>query len=97
MADTPKKPASKKSSSNPKPDSKTPSTNPAATGSLSANLRSRIPVGNNADLSKGQKAKGIVKGAADGAAGKNAAGLAAGGQLTGALAGAGQALPACGE
>jgi cell wall-associated NlpC family hydrolase len=92
MADTPKKPASKKSSSNPKPDSKTPSTNPAATGSLSANLRSRIPVGNNADLSKGQKAKGIVKGAADGAAGKNAAGLAAGGQLTGALAGAGQAL-----
>jgi cell wall-associated NlpC family hydrolase len=97
MADTPKKPASsKKSSPRAKPDSKTPSlkpsTNPASPGGLSANLRSRIPVGNNADLSKGQKAKGVIKGAADGAAGKNAAGLAAGGQLTGALAGAAQAV-----
>jgi cell wall-associated NlpC family hydrolase len=57
-----------------------------------SSLRSRVPVGNNADLSKGQKAGGLVKGAVDGAQGKNAAGLAAGGQLTGALAGAGQAL-----
>ena len=72
------------------PNSKAPST--ASNENLSSNLRSRIPVGNNADLSKGQKAKGVVKGAMDGAAGKNAAGLAAGGQLTGALAGAGQAI-----
>ena len=99
MADTPKKPVSKKYSPNPKPDSEAPSsssgTNATAQppdGGVSANLRSRIPIGNNADLSKGQKAKGIVKGAADGAAGKNAAGLAAGGQLTGALAGVAQAL-----
>ncbi len=99
MADTPKKPTSRRPSPNQKPDSKAPlptsGTNPAVqppAGGVSANLRSRIPVGNNADLSKGQKAKGIIKGAADGAAGKNAAGLAAGGQLTGALAGAAQAL-----
>ena len=87
MADTPKKPAPNE------PPSK-PATNPTAepAGGASANLRSHIPVGNNADRSKGQKAKGIIKGAADGAAGKNAAGLAAGGQLTGALAGAAQAV-----
>jgi cell wall-associated NlpC family hydrolase len=86
--------ASKKSALKKAPSS-TSGTNPTAqppAGGVSANLRSRIPIGNNADLSKGQKTKGIVKGAADGAAGKNAAGLAAGGQLTGALAGAAQAV-----
>jgi cell wall-associated NlpC family hydrolase len=81
MADTPKKPASK-----------VPSSKPAPSGGVNANLRSRIPVGNNADRSKGKKAKGVVKGAVEGAAGKNAAGLAAGGQITGALAGAAQAV-----
>ena len=88
MADTPKKPASNKP---PSSSSTNPTAQPQA-GGVNANLRSRIPIGNNADLSKGQKAKGIIKGAADGAAGKNAAGLAAGGQLTGAVAGAAQAL-----
>ena len=88
MADTPKKPASNEPPSKP---STNPSARPLAAGA-SANLRSHIPVGNNADRSKGQKAKDIIKGAADGASGKNAAGLAAGGQLTGALAGAAQAL-----
>ncbi len=60
--------------------------------SSASGLMGKIPVGNNADLSKGQKAKGLVSGAVKGAQGKNAAGLAAGGQLTGAVAGAAQAL-----
>jgi cell wall-associated NlpC family hydrolase len=55
-------------------------------------MRSRIPVGNNADISKAQKTKGVVKGAVKGAQGKNVAGAAAGGQVTGAIAGAAQAV-----
>ena len=55
-------------------------------------MRSRIPVGNNADISKTQKTKGVVKGAVKGAQGKNVAGAAAGGQVTGAIAGAAQAV-----
>ncbi len=78
-----------------------PSRNPSAeptkdpTGkdkSSASGIRGKIPVGNNADLSKGQKAKGLVSGVVKGAQGKNAAGLAAGGQITGAVAGAAQAL-----
>ncbi len=87
MSDTPKKP-------NP-PPKKRPSRNPSAEPIESpsvARIRSRIPIGNDADQSKTEKTKGLVKGAVKGAQGKNAAGLAAGGQLTGALAGAGQAL-----
>lgn len=72
-----------------------PSRNPAAEPSESPSavrIRNRIPVGNNADMSESQKTKGLVKGAVKGAKGKNVAGLSAGGQLSGAVAGAAQAL-----
>ncbi len=48
--------------------------------------------GSKADLSKTKKVGNVAKGAIKGAQGRNAAGAAAGGQLTGAAAGAVQAL-----
>ena len=52
----------------------------------------KFGVGAASDLSKGQKAKGIVKATAAGAAGKSTEGKIAGGGLTGAAAGAARAV-----
>jgi cell wall-associated NlpC family hydrolase len=52
----------------------------------------RIPIGNKANTSKSKKAGSVIKGAVDGAAGRNTAGKLAVGQLSGAIAGAAQAL-----
>jgi len=92
--ETPKKPASPPSKKSSRPTSVNPKSPSSASvgSSAKANLRGRVPIGNNADLSKTQKTKGVVKGAVKGAQGKNAAGGVAGGQLTGAAAGAAQAL-----